>query len=43
MKFYGVPEPATWALFIIVFGAMGGMLRASRRRTSLAQADHRIA
>jgi hypothetical protein len=28
----GVPEPATWALFIAGFGAMGAMLRAARRK-----------
>ncbi len=32
-----VPEPATWALFILGFGAIGMMMRASRRR-SLAPA-----
>jgi hypothetical protein len=26
-----VPEPATWAMFIIGFGAMGALLRANRR------------
>ena len=31
-----VPEPATWALFIVGFGAMGGMLRAARRKALLA-------
>lgn len=30
-----VPEPATWAMMIIGFGAAGGMLR-SRRRNSVA-------
>ena len=27
-----VPEPATWAFFIVGFGAVGGMLRLARRR-----------
>ena len=27
-----VPEPATWAMMIIGFGAVGSMVRASRRR-----------
>lgn len=27
-----VPEPATWAMMILGFGAIGGMLRRSRRR-----------
>ncbi len=27
-----VPEPATWGMMILGFGAMGGMMRASRRR-----------
>lgn len=27
----GVPEPATWAMMILGFGAAGGMLRARRR------------
>jgi hypothetical protein len=31
-----VPEPATWALMILGFGAIGGMMRgSSRRRTAL--------
>ena len=30
-----VPEPATWALFMLGFGAIGGAMR-SRRRTSVA-------
>ncbi|HEY2835785.1 MAG TPA: PEPxxWA-CTERM sorting domain-containing protein [Rhizomicrobium sp.] len=28
----GVPEPATWALFILGFGFVGGMLRSARTR-----------
>jgi hypothetical protein len=31
-----VPEPATWAMMIIGFGAVGTMVRGSRRRTALA-------
>ncbi len=31
-----VPEPATWAMMIIGFGAVGTMARASRRRNALA-------
>ncbi len=31
-----VPEPATWAMMIIGFGAVGSMARASRRRNALA-------
>jgi hypothetical protein len=27
---YAVPEPATWMLMIVGFGAMGGMLRRAR-------------
>ena len=36
---YGVapiPEPATWALMILGFGAAGGMLRYQRRHPALA-------
>lgn len=29
-----VPEPGTWALMILGFGAAGGMLRAQRRRVA---------
>lgn len=32
----GVPEPATWGLMILGFGAVGGMMR--RRRTEVAEA-----
>ncbi len=28
-----IPEPATWAFLILGFGAVGGAMRASRRRT----------
>ncbi|MGH6998727.1 MAG: PEPxxWA-CTERM sorting domain-containing protein [Phenylobacterium sp.] len=31
-----VPEPATWAMMIIGFGAAGAMVRASRRRLASA-------
>ena len=37
-RFGAVPEPATWALFILGFGAMGTMLRASRKADKTAQA-----
>jgi hypothetical protein len=33
-----VPEPATWAMMIIGFGAAGSMVRANRRRNALAMA-----
>ncbi len=33
-----VPEPATWAMMIMGFGAVGGVLRSSRRRLALAHA-----
>jgi hypothetical protein len=29
-----VPEPSTWAMMLFGFGAMGGVLRARRRRVS---------
>jgi hypothetical protein len=34
----GVPEPATWAMMIVGFGAVGSMLRHSRRRLASATA-----
>lgn len=32
----GVPEPASWALMIMGFGAAGGLLRSQRRKAALA-------
>ena len=34
----GVPEPATWAMMIIGFGAVGSMVRNTRRRNALIAA-----
>jgi PEP-CTERM motif len=34
----GVPEPATWAMMMLGFGAAGGMMRYRRRKTSVAYA-----
>lgn len=34
----GVPEPATWAMMIIGFGAAGSMVRTARRRNALGVA-----
>ncbi len=31
-----VPEPATWAMLVVGFGGIGGVLRASRRRQVVA-------
>lgn len=31
----GVPEPSTWAMMIIGFGAVGSMVRTSRRRSGI--------
>ena len=31
-----VPEPATWAMMIVGFGAVGSMVRTSRRRTAFS-------
>ena len=33
-----VPEPATWAMMIIGFGAVGSMVRTSRRRNAFSAA-----
>lgn len=33
-----VPEPATWAMMIIGFGAVGSIVRTSRRRTAFSAA-----
>lgn len=33
-----VPEPATWAMMLVGFGAMGGALRTNRRRSTTAMA-----
>ena len=33
-----VPEPATWAMFIIGFGSIGLLMRASRRKRAVATA-----
>ena len=33
-----VPEPATWAMMIIGFGAIGSMVRTSRRRNAFSAA-----
>ena len=32
----GIPEPATWAMMVIGFGGMGGILRYRRRQLALA-------
>ena len=34
----GVPEPATWAMMIMGFGAMGGMMRRQRSSVRFATA-----
>ena len=34
----GVPEPSTWAMMIIGFGAAGSMVRSNRRRNALGAA-----
>jgi hypothetical protein len=32
----GVAEPATWAMMLVGFGGLGGLLRAQRRKAALA-------
>ncbi|MDP3590675.1 PEPxxWA-CTERM sorting domain-containing protein, partial [Phenylobacterium sp.] len=32
----GIPEPATWAMMLVGFGAVGTMVRSQRRRGALA-------
>jgi hypothetical protein len=34
----GVPEPATWVMFIVGFGAVGFMMRSARRKNSVVTA-----
>ena len=34
----GVPEPGTWAMFLVGFGAIGGMLRINRRAGAVVRA-----
>jgi PEP-CTERM motif len=36
LTFTTVPEPASWALMLVGFGALGVALRASRRKTVVA-------
>jgi len=35
-SFAAIPEPSTWAMMIVGFGAVGTMVRASRRRRAFA-------
>jgi hypothetical protein len=32
----GVPEPSTWAMMLVGFGGLGGLLRSRRRKLALA-------
>jgi hypothetical protein len=34
----GVPEPASWAMMLVGFGAVGGAIRSQRRKVSFATA-----
>ena len=36
LRISAIPEPATWGMMIIGFGATGSMVRAARRRNGLA-------
>lgn len=38
LKMTAVPEPATWAMMIVGFGAVGSMVRSSRRRNPASPA-----
>lgn len=33
----GIPEPASWAMMVVGFGGLGGLMRAKRRRLAPAQ------
>ena len=35
VAFAPVPEPASWAMMLMGFGGLGGLLRASRRRQAM--------
>lgn len=38
LRMTAVPEPATWAMMIVGFGAVGSMVRTSRRRNAFGAA-----